>query len=343
MIALWVVIFHLLNVPVIGPYAVFSFFILSGFLMTTIMHESYGHTITGMKSYAINRFLRLYPMYWVAILITLTAIMISGPEYAKIYKQALSIPKSLTSILENISMLFMALIPYEVTPRLSPPTWALTIEIFFYILIALGISRNIQLTLTWVGASIFFYLYSYIVGLDGSLRYASVFGASLPFSLGALLYFYKNQIFFFMQRNNISNPWCLMGIYTFNAVTFSLNAHFEPFDNSLYLHEGGKYLNILLTMLVVISLFFRGSEIFNRNTDKLIGAYSYPIYLIHWQCGLLASYILFDQPQKGLTVHGLLSLCLALFFVWLFSYLMIYGIDNNISRIRNKIRGFTTE
>jgi peptidoglycan/LPS O-acetylase OafA/YrhL len=35
--------FHLMGVPAIGEGAVASFFVLSGFLMTMIMTETYGH------------------------------------------------------------------------------------------------------------------------------------------------------------------------------------------------------------------------------------------------------------------------------------------------------------
>ena len=48
LLALNVVIFHLLDVPAIGPFAVFSFFVLSGFLMTLIMKETYGYSLSGL-------------------------------------------------------------------------------------------------------------------------------------------------------------------------------------------------------------------------------------------------------------------------------------------------------
>jgi peptidoglycan/LPS O-acetylase OafA/YrhL len=61
-LALNVMIFHVMAIKVIGPYAVYSFFILSGFLMTTIMKNTYGYTVSGFKSYAYNRLLRIFPI-----------------------------------------------------------------------------------------------------------------------------------------------------------------------------------------------------------------------------------------------------------------------------------------
>ena len=44
LLALMIVALHLGGVPVIGGYAVFGFYILSGYLMTLIMQTSYGYS-----------------------------------------------------------------------------------------------------------------------------------------------------------------------------------------------------------------------------------------------------------------------------------------------------------
>lgn len=62
LLAFEVVVFHLLSVPIIGRYAVMSFFVLSGFLMTTIMHQTYGYTLKGrgpMRSTAFSGSIRI--------------------------------------------------------------------------------------------------------------------------------------------------------------------------------------------------------------------------------------------------------------------------------------------
>ncbi|MGX4514728.1 hypothetical protein ACWJV6_21025, partial [Clostridioides difficile] len=52
-----------------GPaaYAVWGFFILSGYLMTHVLCFKYGHEEGGLRDYAFNRFLRIYPAYAVAV------------------------------------------------------------------------------------------------------------------------------------------------------------------------------------------------------------------------------------------------------------------------------------
>jgi len=340
MLALWVMIFHLLGIPIIGTYAVFSFFSLSGFLMTTIMHESYGYDHAGIKGYAINRFLRLYPMYWAAAIVSVIIIIYVTPEYSKLFKDVLYIPDSFAGILHNTSMIFPSLFPNKISPRLSPPTWALTVEIFYYICIAFGISKTKLLTLIWVCLSIAYYLFTIIFDMDSAHRYLSIFAGTLPFSLGSMLYFYKTEIYSLLCRLKISNPIFLLAIYILSAAFFTFNQFYKPFPiHTYYINAVGKYLNIFCTLLVIVSLFFRGHEIFSKKIDKYIGDYSYPIYLLHWQLALLASFILFKTPIKGLSFsEGLLVFILSLLFVVITSSILINTIDRNISIIRNKIK-----
>lgn len=198
-LAIWVMIYHIIEVPIIGKYAVFAFFILSGFLMTTIMHTTYGFTVVGFKKYAINRFLRLYPSYWVVATLTILLISVIGHEYSSQFKSALQIPTTLTDSFFNLTMIFPAWTPWEISPRLSPPTWALTIEIAFYLVIGVGISKSINLTCVWFGLSIIYYAITYYLELSNSARYSNFLAASLPFSIGALLYFYKNTLFHMLE------------------------------------------------------------------------------------------------------------------------------------------------
>src|SRR5215471_1808291 len=54
-----------------GLYAVMCFYVLSGYLMTTVLHTQYGFTRVGLLRYATNRALRLFPPYWLVLLLCL--------------------------------------------------------------------------------------------------------------------------------------------------------------------------------------------------------------------------------------------------------------------------------
>ena len=51
--------------------AVKGFFIISGFYMALILDQKYGRSAAGIRAFAINRFLRLYPLYAVVLALTI--------------------------------------------------------------------------------------------------------------------------------------------------------------------------------------------------------------------------------------------------------------------------------
>lgn len=82
--------YHLLiESPPLGIYAVFGFYIISGYLMTLVMHESYAYTARGRIRFALNRFLRLYPQYWTAALISMLLIITLGSETVESYHKSI--------------------------------------------------------------------------------------------------------------------------------------------------------------------------------------------------------------------------------------------------------------
>ena len=50
-----------------AAYAVWAFFVLSGYLMTHVLQTRYGFTVRGVGVYAYNRLLRIFPGYYVAL------------------------------------------------------------------------------------------------------------------------------------------------------------------------------------------------------------------------------------------------------------------------------------
>lgn len=338
MLAIWVMVFHLVDIPVIGNYAVFSFFLLSGFLMTTIMHDSYGYSHSGMKKYAINRFLRLYPMYWAVAFLSIVAIYFTSETYSLSFHEALSIPDNAEYISYNFTMVFASWFPWDLKPRLSPPTWALTLELFFYVCIGLGISKTKKRTLIWFGTSILFFIMSYLFDMYGGNRYSSISGASLPFSIGALAYFYKKEIFTSIEKFHIAKPSTILVVYVVNAIIFCVLSLNQPFAFSKYVLEIGKYFNLLFSLLVVVVLLYKGKNLMSKRVDKMIGDFSYPIYLCHWQCGLVVSFLLFDKPTKGLTLDGFIVLLLSFVFVFMVSLLLIYFVDHRLTKLRMNIK-----
>tara|TARA_R110000765_G_scaffold413450_1_gene513518 strand:+ start:2254 stop:3189 length:936 start_codon:yes stop_codon:yes gene_type:complete len=299
-LALVVVVHHLLSVPIIGHYAVHGFFILSGYLMTYVMCRSYGYSPLGVKSFAINRFLRLFPSYWVILLLSVLAVLFFGENNSVLYREFIYIPTDIYEWTQNITLIYVDLFPGRVLPRLSPPTWALTIELIFYFLIALGLSKNKKLTTFWFLISILYMLATHIFPLGYSYRYSIVFAGTLPFSMGAMIFYYYDDVKKFLHFRFFN----VGGLFLLITLNFLFSTLLEHFQAHKYFFLFSFYFNYLLNALLIISLVENKIPFISRGVDKVIGDYSYPIYLIHWQAGFVASMLIWSEPIRGFSFKG---------------------------------------
>ena len=337
--ALMVVVGHLFWVGDFGRFAVFGFYILSGFLMTTIMHQSYGYSLKGLRKFSINRFLRLFPTYWLVCIIAIVIIF-----YAPVFESnkfgGLGMPESISAIFGNATLIYPNWIPSRVGPRLSPATWALTVELFYYLLIALGISRTYRTTVIWVVFSLCFVLLTYAFGFYWHSRYFSIPAGSLPFSLGALI--------FFMTRTEITNK-TLKALTERPLFLFFLMLSISAFASYLvsisydyWFVEVLFYLSMIVSFLLVLSLA-RGKVLIksiSRELDSKIGHFSYPVYLLHYQAAALASLILYGDMVllKRMEEFSLTLVILSLIFLFLLSYLTINLVDNRVEKLRLRVK-----
>ncbi len=337
-LALNVMAYHILNIPAIGPFAVYTFFILSGFLMTTIMNNSYGYNLSGIQSYALNRFLRLYPVYWSLILITVFIIIfITGTEFSASFQEKMCLPESAFEILTNLTMIYPAFKPVAVGPRLAPATWALTLELFYYLLIGIGISRNKIITIIWFSASLIYILFRNLyTGVPG-LSYGDFFGASLPFSIGAMLFFYKIKLLRLLNKLSTNPTFLISCIYAVNLAFTSTSAFW--FSSCWWKIEFiSTILNVILSGALILALYQNGKELFSKKIDKFLGDLSYPVYIFHWSAASLASWWLYKGAVKGFTASGLLVFITALFITVVVSMVVNVVVNNRIEKIRSKIR-----
>lgn len=336
-LAINVVLFHLADVPTIGPYAVFSFFVLSGYLMTAVMNESYGYTKLGIWRFWINRWLRLYPYYWFGLILTCSGILlVTGREFALRFHQALYLPGDSMEWIQNIFMVYWAEQPISILPRLSPASWALSIELFFYLLISLGASINRMATLTWFGLSVVYAAFQALAYQNG-LTYGTVIAASLPFAVGALVYHEMPTIRRLAGSNHLILLTGTLLLMVLNAVLPSLLREWAG-EHHWKIGFACGYIDLVLSACAVAFLSMKKTRKKSLNRiDKYLGDLSYPIYIFHWFGACFAAYILTgtgistDRPSLVLAFSGLLISMLS----W---YVALPIIVRPIDRIRNKVR-----
>jgi len=333
--------YHLLGTGIsIGIYPVFGFYIISGYLMTLIIHDRYGFSLSGKIRFFTNRALRLYPLYWFSASISVILLILVGEVYTTQLNKAINTDFSTRDYFQNITMIFINWLPIHEQPRLVPPTWALTVEIFFYILIGLGISRKRKFVLFWLSCAAIYAIGTIILGQDWRHRYFPLPGAAFPFALGALTYFVRQtgarRVF---QHYNLVITAILFGTFLANAIFFG--------NFAASLHAGlllPEYVGFYLNAVIVFTLLLYILEFDERSTNKVrqfgrsIGDFSYPIYLLHWQVGIISFYILDITSPGVFAAKGASTFSLTLFLLIPICWAALKVIDAPVQRLRRTIR-----
>jgi peptidoglycan/LPS O-acetylase OafA/YrhL len=236
----------------------------------------------------------------------------------------LSMPRELVEHwLPNIFIVGLLDGPLKV---LVPPAWSLDIELVFYALMGLGLSRN-RLTVTaWFLASLGYTLWLNWQGAPFGDRYSAYGAASLPFSMGAMVYMYRH---FLLRYLCLPLTWAaLLWLSTLVVVRLEW----------LHPHGAGFYLLLVLGGLLLISINRLDPASFPawwQRIDQLLGNLAYPIFLCHWQVAAVVRHVVFDseKPDGG----GLWLVSIG--FIHLLGFLVYYLVDRNVNRMRDRVRG----
>jgi len=290
----------------IGAVAVYCFFVLSGFLMTLLMTGVYADR---PAHFFLNRFLRLYPMYWGTLIITFMLWATIAPS--------IQIPRETSIILQAV---------YVVTdpPRIVNAAWAVTNEICCYVLIGLGVTRTRQCAL-WaliasIAVTVTMYLSSFRTLND---LYFPIAGAFLPFAVGGFL---AHEVHRMRPASQLANL-CLLafgaagivGCMTAESMAYLAGLRVTPTHI--------LFITLLPASAAIIALYRIKPAARVRSLDDVVGRFSYPIYLLHEAMGWVAGALLLPY------FAGTLSLTIAMSAVFLLL------IDNPVNRIRSVVRG----
>ncbi len=303
-----VAISHLYGNMIHGPaaYAVWGFFVLSGFLMTLILTKKYGFSPAGLKDYSQNRFLRIYPSYIFSVILGMVVLFILKKCHLEttVLNPGFQVPRGLYEFIGNFLMF-----PFSIGGMFVPVAGALFVEVWAYALMPfMAYSRH---------AAIF----GFLVTLAGNIqygitpetfpiRYSGFATGLLAFSVGALTLHYYDVLKKFGMPHTSVLIWCMHGVLWL----------FDPY----YPWNYGLYISMFLSAWVVISLF----PIKSSQLDKLLGDLSYPVYLLHTTVGMCI-YFLFGQRSFS---FFLIAFALT---VWL-SYAVVRFIEKPLIRFKKQ-------
>lgn len=290
--------------------AVKAFFLISGFYMALILEQKYGSSPAGLRAFAINRFLRLYPLYAVVLALTigwyLTRLAIIGNntptpgiiamQGALNWWQLLGLWSSNLSLMgldfictwdwsPSAGLLFLpAHAAVSAGDSLNLGTtvwviqaWSISMEILFY-LCAPFLARRKAITLGWVIIG--------SLGIDLWLSYG--LDRTTYFFAPAQLYLFATGMLLHRGYKRFKfEEWVAMnhGIGLAIAGTLFLVTWGMP----ICWIEVPQLIH-LLCIAILIPVLFAVSK--NSTRDRAIGNLSYPIYLCHMIVGQVLAVVL---------------------------------------------------
>ena len=280
-------------------------------------------TADGLVRFAVNRWLRLFPVYYAVIGLTALYIAFIGPLNQ--LNQAITLPSTAAAIFANLSI--VTLTGFDFAPemqRLSPTTWSLAIEIFCYALLAVYFAKSrarlLVMLIVGVGVAAVQIFIDFDQPQYGFQNHYSVLQAGLvPFALGGLAYFNRSaRLYEFSVAK-------LLFLSLLFLVNFAVG-----YWSDFHRYVGGLYLAAVLNALLVPMLFTQTAK---HHWQKILGGLSYPIFLCHW---LVATLIAIYVPAIG--GKGFMLFATATVGSVLFSLLLYYGVDRPIQALRTSVK-----
>ena len=293
----------------IGWVGVDIFFVLSGFLITSILLRT-KHEKNYFKNFYVRRSLRIFPLYFVFIAVILLLLPKLDPDFTP------EIPHALPFLLLYQQNWLMLISKIPLTTYLAV-TWSLAIEEQFYLIwpaVVYFIKKE-----TLIKLSIGVILFSILARLLGVLFwddmsqvstffYYNTFTRFEQLVFGGLLAVAFTEPLWIQRLKNISIPSFWVAFVAFLALCFTAYPHMVPLDENIWLVFGGYTLAAVFSAaLVTILMTHPETSMFRRLfQNKLLiffGKYSYSIYLLHVPVILILLDMLWRTQLRGWAMY----------------------------------------
>jgi peptidoglycan/LPS O-acetylase OafA/YrhL len=312
-----------------GPLAVEAFFMISGFYISLILNEKYVTQKNAYWLFISNRFLRIYPLYWLILVLSIMLALfipgynnkaLIGNAYAfNTYGNNLNLFTWAYLIITQAIILFQDFILFLgvnikngalyftsdfgfTNPKLFkfafiPQAWSIALELYFYLMAPFLVRRKI-----WVISLII--LLSFALKYIGSTQHLDHDPWSyrfFPFELG---YFLAGALAYHLYKKYLQHALVspIVNYLMYGGLAlFTVSFH--------YLHFTFKAQIYLLAVFVCIPFLFKYTKSFKF--DRFIGELSYPLYISHILVINLC-HALFGSANAPLTLLGSMLISLLL-------------------------------
>jgi len=323
-----------LGTPVI---AVRAFFIISGFYMALVLNGKY----LSYWSFVSNRFLKIYPIYWMTLLISVilgvAMVLLKGSSYGivdyyQLYLKDMSWMSIFSLIFSQLlifgrnTIMFSGFdlstglfywninISYPISSfpfLLVAQAWTLGLELSFYLLapflVKLRSNRIILFGLLLISIRIF----TRSLGMVGYYYDTMMFPFELIFFLLGIL---SHRVYLIIKNNNY-NP--RLGLY-FLCLTVGYLISYQ-YINLVYINKEISFYVICVVSFPYVFNYFKDSSI-----DRKVGDYSFPVYISHGIVLKLMYGMFFDKYINNSNLSAIFGFgCTMIFSFFIIRYLQI--------------------
>jgi len=264
-----------------GRYGVDLFFLISGFVI--LMTASSG----SLKHFVVSRIVRLYPAFWVCCTLTFLVLLLFGSGKPTLLQYVL-----------NMTMLS----GFDVMQKIAPVSlmdgsyWSLVVEMRFYAFVAVVLllrqMHRAELWLTgWLATLIL-----YELARVDHLREMLIVDYAAYFIGGAMMYQAWSRGWSLLRAGVILGSWALS--------LYEACIALPKFEAATHTVMDRGIVCALITGCFVVMCLVATKKTFwvGRRNWMLLGALTYPLYLVHQAIG----YVIFNHFYPGLNPHLLL-------------------------------------
>jgi peptidoglycan/LPS O-acetylase OafA/YrhL len=294
-------------------YVIAFFFVLSGFVITRMYHERIALNRAWLGRYAVNRFARIYPVYWLLLTV---AVCLHAPQPWSVLVANYTLTHAL----------------FHGMPLLIGPSWTLTVEECFYFTAPLFmiLARRVPFSVVMLVGFTLLAAALVVSKLDMSLLHTPLFALSETFFGHFAEFFAGMYLGLLVTRLEARGPgggtgqWCtLIGAV---GVAFLVLEMAWIYREGSFHPAAGVLINNFLIPVPVALLYFglirersALARLLSCGAARLLGRCSYVFYLLN---ALLVGAIMPLTPAAG--TLRVLIIAVAFIETWLLSIVLYY-------------------
>ncbi|MFM2360611.1 MAG: hypothetical protein RLY16_2604 [Bacteroidota bacterium] len=272
-LAFSVMLFHTLNFFPLGHYAVFIFFVLSGYWIFKVYEENYSTYKNAYWVYLRSRIMRIAFIYWLVLSIAIVAFFSSnGLTHSYSWQQF-----SFTEILvKNLLLIGINTAPV----MFVVPAWSLEVEIQFYVLAPMLIWLHRKIAIQWQLLFSIVLLLILVAIIPIEKRFSQVF-LYLPFFLAGAWLYYSQKVFSAKVAGwSLLTGLAVLMVHFFVPLLYAkLQVRTAPVFG---LDHYQDQINILLVVLTIPFLSRNLILPTVNSNDATWSSMAFVLYLIHW-------------------------------------------------------------